>query len=85
MSRFFFAVEIRLPNKCILKKFYLAQRRRARREKNLGVSASLRDKRYHQQEFLIGSDSGENAVKSFLRFNQIWGVPNFSFASSIIL
>jgi hypothetical protein len=34
------------------------------------ISAPLRDKKYHQQEFLLGSDSGENAVKSFLRSRQ---------------
>ena len=48
-----------------VKKSYFAQRRKARREKNLSASASLRDKKYDRQEFLIGAYSGENAVKIF--------------------
>ena len=48
-----------------VKKSYFAQRRRARREKNLSASASPRDKEYDGQEFLIGAYSGENAVKIF--------------------
>jgi hypothetical protein len=59
-----------LPNKCFLKKLYIAQSRRARREKNLSASASLREKKYYKQEFLIGPYSGKNAVKSFLRSRQ---------------
>jgi hypothetical protein len=48
-----------------LKKIYPADR--ARREKNLSASAAPRDKKYVGQEFLIGSYSGENVVKSYLK------------------
>ncbi len=59
--------EFGLPNKCILKRSYLAQRRSARREKNLSDSATLRDKKYYEREFLMGSYSGKNAAKNPLR------------------
>jgi hypothetical protein len=69
---FFFAALIGFPNKCILKKFYFAQSRSARREK---ISASLRDKKYtlrnkkyNGRAFHINAYSDQNAVTCSLRF-----------------
>jgi hypothetical protein len=44
-----------------------AQSSQSSQRKNLSVSASLRDKKYDEQEFFIGAYSGGNAVKSLLR------------------
>jgi hypothetical protein len=59
--------EFGLPKKCILKKFYLAQSRRACREKNLSARASLRDKKYYGQAFLMLHKAAKMPSKAFYK------------------
>jgi hypothetical protein len=55
----------RLPDKCILKKIYIAQGREAITEKISAPQRPCGNKKYYKQIFLIGPYSGKNAVKSF--------------------